>query len=147
MVLSRVETLKRRPGYEAIDDGWTSANVWQFDGMVVSDDPPPVFHEGREFAGFALGEFMERARRDGADLVILATHTMGDRNSRLWLLLDEMAAALGIPVINLHEYIIAQGAAIANAHFANDDHWNAAGHQWAAEALLEYLKQNQEICD
>ena len=24
--------------------------------------------------------------------------------------------------------------------------WNAAGHQWAAEALLEYLKQNQEIC-
>ena len=146
VMLSRAEALKRRPGYETIHDGWTFLNSFQFDDLVVSDNPPPVFREGPEFAGFALDEFMERARRDGADLVILATHTIGDRNSRLWLLLNEMAVERGIPVINQYEYIIAQGTAIGDAHFVNDAHWNAAGHRWAAEALLEYLKQNQEIC-
>ena len=146
VLASRVEILKRRPRYATIDDGWTSANWGGFYSLLFSEDPPPVFREGLALAGFALDEFMERARRDGADLVILATHRMGDRNSRPWLLLNEMAAVRGIPVINLHEYIIAQGATIGNAQFSRDHHWNAAGHQWAAEALLEYLKENLEIC-
>ena len=147
VMLSRMEILKGRPGYEAIHDGWTSANSGQFQSMVIREDPPPVFREGPAFAGFALDEFVERAGRDGADIVILATHLMGDRNSRPWLLLNEMAASRGIPLINLHEYIIAQGATIGNAQFSWDHHWNAAGHQWAAEALLEYMKENPEICD
>ena len=146
VMLSRVEILKRRPGYETIHDGWTSVSVWQFENKVFQEDPPPVFREGQEFAGFALDEFMERARRDGADLVILATHTMGDRNSQYSIRLSEIASPRGIPVINLHEYIIDQGGAIRDAQFATDDHWDVAGHQWAAEALLEYLKQNREIC-
>ena len=144
---SRVEILKRRPGYATIHDGWTSANAWQFGGMAIQEDPPPVFREGREFAGFALDEFMERAGRDGADIVILATYLMGDRNTRQSVLLDEIAVPRGIPVINQHEYIIAQGATIGNAHFVGDPHWNPDGHQWAAEVLLEYLKENPEICD
>ena len=146
VMLSRVEVLKMRPGYETIHDGWTSASKGQFNSMVVSDDPPPVFRDGPVFAEFALGEFAERAGRDGADLVILATYAMGDRNRDSWLLLDGMAAEHGIPVINQHEYIIAQGAAIGDARFVNDGHWNAAGHRWAAEALLEYMKENREIC-
>ena len=147
VMLSRVEVLKSRPGYEIIQDGWTSANRGEFRSMVVWEDPPPVFRDGPVFAGFALDEFMERAGRDGVDIVILATHRMGDRNSRPWLLLNEMAVARGIPVINLHEYIIAQGATIGNAQFSWDRHWNAAGHRWAAEVLLEYLKEDPEVCD
>ena len=27
----------------------------------------------------------------------------------------------------------------------NDRHWNATGHQWAAEAVLEWLKENQQV--
>ena len=146
MLSSRVEILERRPRYATIHDGWTSANAGQLEGMVLLEDPPPVFREGPAFAEFALHEFMERARRDGADLVILASHLMGDRNTRHSILLDEIVVPRGIPVINLHEYIIAQGATIGNAHFVGDLHWNPDGHQWAAEALLEYLKQNQEIC-
>ena len=147
VLLSRVEILKRRPRYATIHDGWTSAHAGQFEGMVIQEDPPPVFREGPVFAGFALDEFMERARRDGADIVILATHLMGDRNTRHSVLLDEIVVPRGIPVINLHEYIIDQGATIGNAHFVGDLHWNPDGHRWAAEALLEHLKENPEICD
>ena len=144
---SRVEILKRRPRYATIHDGWTSANAGQFEGMVRQEDPPPVFRDGPVFAGFALDEFMERTGRDGADIVILATHLMGDRNTRHSVLLDEIAVPRGIPVINLHEYIIAQGATIGNAHFVGDLHWNPDGHRWAAETLLKHLKENPEICD
>ena len=146
VMLSRAEILERRPGYETIHDGWTRINSYQFDRLGLLDDPPPVFREGQTFAEFALGEFAERARRDGADIVILATHRMGDRNSPPWLLLDGMAAARGIPVINQHEYIIDRGGAIGDARFSHDWHWNATGHRWAAEALLEYVKENREIC-
>ena len=147
VISARVELLKQRPRYATIHEGWTSVHGGQFYAMAVSEDPPPVFREGREFAAFALDEFAERARRDGAHLVILSTHMMGDRNARYSILLDEIVAPRGIPVINLHEYIIAQGATIGNAHFVTDLHWNLAGHQWVAEVLLDYLKQNQEICD
>ena len=147
VISARVELLKQRPRYATIHDGWTSVNGGQFWALAVQDDPPPVFREGREFAAFALDEFAERARRDGADLIILSTHTMGDRNARHSILLDEIVGTRGIPVINQHEYIIAQGANVEDAHFVSDPHWNLAGHQWAAEALLEYLKQNQGICD
>ena len=147
VISARVELLKQRPRYATIHEGWTSVNGDEFFAMAVSEDPPPVFREGREFATFALDEFAERARRDGADLVILSTHMMGGRNARHSILLDEIVAPLGIPIINQHEYIIAQGASVDDAHFVADPHWNLAGHQWAAEALLEYLKQNQEICD
>ena len=147
VISARVELLKQRPRYATIHEGWTSVHGGQFYAMAVSEDPPPVFREGREFAAFALDEFAERARLDGAHLVILSTHMMGDRNARYSILLDEIVAPRGIPVINLHEYIIAQGATIGNAHFVTDLHWNLAGHQWVAEVLLDYLKQNQEICD
>ena len=29
----------------------------------------------------------------------------------------------------------------------NDAHWSPQGHQWAAEALLEWLRGNQGACD
>ncbi len=144
---SRVETLKRRPRHEAIQEGWTPGNRGDFLRLEFSEDPPPVFREGREFAGFALDEFMDRARRDGAALVILATHWMFDRNSKFSTLLDDIIVPRGIPVINQYEYIIDRGGAIRDIQFPNDRHWNAVGHQWAAEALLEYLKENQEICE
>ena len=32
-------------------------------------------------------------------------------------------------------------------HFKYDAHWNETGHRLAANAVLEYLKENQAICD
>ena len=31
--------------------------------------------------------------------------------------------------------------------FKYDGHWNETGHRIAAEAVLEYLKENPGICD
>ena len=33
-----------------------------------------------------------------------------------------------------------------NAPSQRDSLWNTAGHRWAAEALPECMRQNQEIC-
>ena len=40
-----------------------------------------------------------------------------------------------------------EGGEIEDLHWANDRHWNAAGHRWAAEAILEWLKRHPEVCD
>ena len=66
-------------------------------------------------------------------------------------LLREMADIRGIPVIDLYDYLLRQGGRIESRlsamRFAHDRHWNETGHRWAAEAVLEYLKENQGICD
>ena len=60
--------------------------------------------------------------------------------------LEEMATERGIPVIDQSGFILRQGAELRDAHWRHDAHWNPAGHRWAAEALLEYLKENQDVC-
>ena len=60
--------------------------------------------------------------------------------------MNEMAAERGIPVIDQGDVIHRQAAELRDASWAHDDHWNPTGHRWAAEALLEYLKQNQDVC-
>ena len=58
-----------------------------------------------------------------------------------------LAEPRGIPIIDYNDYVLRQGAKPwRDATWAHDGHWNATGHQWAAEALLEYLKRNQELC-
>ena len=104
-------------------------------------------YETIEFVELALRQFRERTDQDGGSLVILSAYDMGDGNSEQSINLNEIAGRLGIPVINQYDYIIRQGGTVRDARFQNDGHWNATGHRWAAEALLEYLKQNQEICD
>ena len=107
----------------------------------------PVFEDGLQYTAFALEQFRERAHRDGADLVILTTHTLKTRGTPTFERLSKMAAALGIPVIDQTDYIFRQGASLADARWPHDGHWNPAGHQWAAEALLEYIEEHPDVCD
>ena len=60
--------------------------------------------------------------------------------------MNEMAAERGIPVIDQGDVIHRQGAELRDARWAHDEHWSPAGHRYATEALLEYLKQNQWVC-
>ena len=92
-------------------------------------------------------EFKARTERDGAALVILASHGMHYFGGGTFARLNEMAAQRRIPVIDQAEVIYRQGAELRDAGWAHDDHWSPAGHQWAAEALLEYLKRNQSVCE
>lgn len=107
-----------------------------------------------DFLGFALDRFQQMAQRDGASLVVLATDTLRDyprseeaADKGYHILARKLTEARGIPFIDLYDYIVRQGGRTDDGRFALDRHWNIQGHQWAAEALLEYLERNQSVCD
>ena len=139
---------RRSPRYAALFDGWrpTTQDDIQ-EPFLYAQDLPPVYEDGLDFTGFALDQFRERADRDGAALVILTSNYMGARGDLGFDRLTALAEARGIPVIDYNDYVLRQGAEPRrDARWKHDPHWNVAGHRWAAEALLEYLKENQEIC-
>ena len=119
----------------------------EWPATVRAPELPPEFAEALALAAFGLDQFVERTRRDGAALVILATYQLGGRGDRAFRRLHALAAARGIPVINQHDYIVSRGGRVRDAHWPRGGHWSPAGHQWAGEALLEYLRRNPRICE
>ena len=111
--------------------------------LFQEGNPSPFYKEALAFTAFGLDGFKEGAERDGAALVILATHRVsyfggGGAFARL----NELAAERRIPVVDQGLHIHRQGAELRDAQWAHDAHWNPDGHQWAAAALLAYLKRN-----
>ena len=107
-----------------------------------------------EFLGFSLDKFQQMARRDDTNLVVLATDTLRVNpeseetdDQGFHILTRKLTEARGIPFIDLYDYVARQGGRVEDGRFALDRHWNNQGHQWAAEALLEYLERNQAVCD
>ena len=148
-LVAQVVLLSRRsPRYAALLEGWRPTTRSRLGRPSKStQDLPPVYEDALDFTAFALDQFRERADRDGAALVILSTHYMGTRGAPGFDRLTALAEPRGIPVIDYNDYVLRQGAVPwRDAAWAHDGHWNVAGHQWAAEVLLEYLKRNQEIC-
>ena len=96
------------------------------------------------FSGFALDQWKETTRQSGAFLVVLATSNIHDR--RLSSVLNTLAAARRIPVVSQWEYIVRRGGALSDAQWPKDWHWSPQGHQWAAEALIEWLGANPAVC-
>ncbi len=147
-LIARVALLSGAPRYAALLNGWRpTTRKGMDDPFRHTQDLPPVYEDALDFTGFALDQFRERADRDGAALVILSTHYIGTRGDLAFDRLTALAEPRGIPVIDYNDYVLRQGATPRrDARWEHDGHWNTAGHRWAAEALLEYLKQNQEIC-
>ena len=147
----RLELYRQHYDAAGLLDGWqpTSAELSSrqavFD-QIAAGNPAPAYQQAITLTGLALGEFQARAAQDGAALVILSAAAMGGREHPRFNLLSRIAAAHHIPVINLHDYIIRQGGELSAAVRPNDGHWNPQGHQWAAEALLEWLAQNRDVC-
>ena len=140
----RMELLSRRPAYAPLLSGLWSVPSQRFSPAIGNDSQ--LFIEALALTAFALDEFKKRAERDGAMLVILASHEMSYFGGGALARLNELAAARRIPVIDQGDYIRRKGGELREAQWLHDGHWNPTGHQWAAEALLEYLKQNQEVC-
>ena len=142
-----VETLMRDPDHAALFEGWRPAIGHNIILVFARRDPPPFFEDALQYTAFALEQFKRRADRDGAKLVVLASYTLRHYGPRLFERLSDMAATLGIPVIDQADYILRQGAKPEDARWRHNYHWNPAGHRWAAEALLEYLEEHPVTCD
>ena len=149
-LIARVALLSRRsPRYAALLDGWrpTTTREGIIDPFRFTRDLPAVYEDALDFTAFALDQFRERANRDGAALVILTSNFVGTRGDLGFDRLTALAEPRSIPVVDYTDYVLRQGAEPKrDAKWEHDPHWNTAGHRWAAEALLEYLKANQEIC-
>lgn len=148
--------LRTIPEYRALLEGWRRPPGYLPWAVALALDSaewtgarlPPPYRDAVEFTGFALDEFRERAERDGAELVLLAPPLFGAWKAP-FRVMESLAAERGIPVLDLHERLVRRdgGAArIGDLHFPNDIHWNPAGHRFAAEALLDHLRDRPEIC-
>ena len=91
---------------------------------------------------FALDRWKMSVESGGARLVGLASYD-DPPHSRM----KGLAAERGIPVIDQTGHILARGGDLRDAHFPNDSHWTPQGHQWAAEALLDWMAANPSVCD
>ena len=145
-----VELLSRRsPRHAALLDGWRPPprlGMREPFLLLPTRDLSALEKDALDFTAFALDQFKERAHRDGAALAILSTHAMRALGDLGFGRLNALAEPRGIPVIDQYGYIIRQGAGWRDAQWPHDGHWNAAGHRWAAEALLEWLQRNQDVC-
>lgn len=148
-MLEWMKQLKEYPVYETLPPEWWPRTRPEAYDLFDEDNLPLFYEENMDFTGFALDEFKKRADRDDAALIILSTHHVGAEGDLTFDRLKAMAQARGIPVISQFDYITRSrgGGKVEDANFRHDAHWTAAGHRWAAEALLEYLAQNQRICD
>ena len=116
--------------------------------VFVEERLPPIFQEALEYTAFGVEQFKRRADRDGTQLAILVAHPyMGTRGDPQFDHLNVIAENYGIPVISQYDYIIRRAYNPPDVRWRYDFHWNATGHQWAAEAVLEWLKANQDVCD
>ena len=147
-MIARVKFFSGHPAYESLFNGWQQPEAWGDIERQFNKKPLlPAFEKELAFTAFALDQFKERTERDKTSLVILASYTMGTRGHAPFGHMSALAEVRNIPVIDQYDYIRHQGAnPERDARWANDGHWNEQGHQWAAEALLEYLKENPEIC-
>ena len=145
----RVELLKSvYPQYRDTFGDWQprdgdSLSVELADEFFV-DDPPSAFKDAVDFTAFALDQFKQRAARDGFALLILLPDQLPD--FRLNALVTSLATDREIPIVSLDDYMTSRGIAPQGARWPHNRHWNPDGHQWAAEALLEYLEHNPTIC-
>ena len=148
-------TIAERPCCASLAD-WRPSENFPFTTDAEREKDPftrdaqlsPVYEEALEYTAFGIEQFKQRADRDGAALAILAaTDSMGTRDDPQFERLNSIAEPLGIPVISQYDYVLRQGHNYQDARWRYDFHWNATGHQWAAEAILEWLKENQDVCD
>ena len=142
--------LAERPCCASLRDGWRPV-----DGRFISDPSffederlQPVFEEALEYTAFGIDQFKRRTDRDSVNLIIMAASAdMGMPGYPQFDRLSAIADARGIPVISDYAYTVRQGYDAEDGRWDSDPHWNAVGHQWAAEAVLEWLKANPDVCD
>ena len=159
-LIERVNALRGRPQYASYFADWKPLSWEKLLRSFEENEPINVLKDALEFTEFSLDKFKKRAGRSGASLAILATESMSTLRINMQKGLEgrapidslvEMAVARSIPVIDLYNYAIRRGGGggggFSKTLLKYDGHWNETGHRLAAEAVLEYLKENPGICD
>ena len=159
LIAMRVEALRATDNYRRELRDWDNSYDLDLDAVFYDEELPKLFSDAVNVTGFALIEFQRRVKEDGGQLVILTTSQMslprvprpGGKEDplisrRAFLRLEAIARTIGIPVIDQYTYIVQNGGNLLAAQFRHDAHWTPQGHVWASEAVLEYLKQNPQIC-
>ena len=145
-----LEILRRRPDYAWIlpPRGSAEAREWRDAprGAPMPHRSPRMRKYIFDFTAFGIDRFRERADRDGAALLIFFVPELNPVYPWAAEALEETARERGVPLIDLHDYVTRQGRDVRESMFAHDFHWNATGHRWAAEALLEWLARNRHAC-
>ena len=104
-LITWVKFLSRHPNYESLFNGWQPKNWSDIDHQFNKKTLLPSIEKELAFTAFALDQFKERTERDGASLVILASHAMGTRGHAFFDHMNALAEARGIPVIDQYDYI------------------------------------------
>ena len=155
----RAKLLAQDPRYQSVIEAYLSRvpELLPAKGpkllKLLRDPTLPLFREAVEFTAFGLDEFQRRVAADGASLWLLLVSSrksdLGDAADPLSLraIVEGLAEARGIPVVSMRDYIVRQGRNPRDGDFPLDGHWNPTGHQWAAEAVLERLRQRPEVCE
>ena len=126
-------------------------NVYE-DTQFKVESLPPSLEEALAYTAFGIEQFKHRADSDGAALAVLyaSAHMAKLDDPEFDRLIDRLSAiveARGIPVISDYDYNVRHRRDPWDGILRHDGHWNATGHQWAAEAVLEWLNANQDVCD
>ena len=96
---ARSDAISGHPRHGDFAEGWNPVSEFLFTpAYLLDENPPPVFRDALDVTVFALRQFRERAERDGAGLIILATHDLkGEGAPWFDLLLELVARSGGIP--------------------------------------------------
>lgn len=148
-VLSRARTLKGKKDTADQMTMWKDEYAANLDGDFrhLADDA--MYFEATQLTEYAIGEFQKRAREDNAELAIFAASEMRLLNhngsNRSFETLKAMAEKLSIPLIDQYDYIVANGGNPIDSQFKYDRHWSKQGHKWAADAVLNFIKDSR-VC-
>ena len=149
LIVAWANMIAERPCCSLLLDGWQPTR-WahiQVGFPVMAERLPPVWEEALEYTAFGVEQFKLRADRDGAQLAILAVHSyMGTQGDPQFDRLSAIAETYDIPVISQYDYMVSQEYEAEDAVLGFDYHWSPTGHQWAAEAVMEWLNANQDVC-
>ena len=139
----RIELLSKDERYQSVLAPYLSAKSESAKLRPQLIDPTlPLFREAVEFTAYALDEFRRRVDADGGKLwVLMAASPRYRANDALGVIMADLAKARAIPVLSQEAYIVRQGREPGDAIFPQDGHWNSTGHLWAAETLLERLRE------
>ncbi len=145
-----IAILRRRPDYAWIlpprggaeEREWRNPARW----APLPHGSPRMRKYVFDFTAFGIDRFKERADRDGSALLILFVPELNPVHPWAGEALAAAARERGVPLVDLHDYIARRGRDVRESRWAHDKHWNATGHLWAAEALLEWLARNRHVC-